>query len=170
MAAAKRKEVSTSDMELGQSAPIILPEEGQEIVRGETILPVDSPEGMEYADSLAFMEEPVTIRIEPTADKNASKVIECWVNGVGAEVLDGQRWVRLGFLPVGVPVTTRRKYVEVLARAKTETFTNNVHEMPGQDPVNQIQRFNSSRAPFSVIHDANPKGGEWLSKLLARTW
>jgi len=170
MAAAKRKEFSTEEMQLGQSAPIILPEEGEEIVRGETILPVDSPEGMNYAEDLAFMEEPVTIRIEPTAEKNASPVVECWVNGVGAEVEMEGRWVRLGFLPVGTPVTTRRKYVEVLARAKTETFTNNVMEMPGQDPVNSIQRFNSSRAPFSVLRDANPRGYEWLSKLMARTW
>lgn len=168
MARANKAEVSTSDIPLGQSSPIILPEEGG-IERGEVIPAIDTPEAEGYLDTLAFMEEPVTIRLEPSADKNAPKHIECWVNGVGAEVMKDGKWVKLGFFPVGVVLTTKRKYIEVLARSKVEQF-NTPDEDGVSNPRNVLERQNYSRAPFTVIRDDNPKGIDWLTKLLSRTW
>jgi hypothetical protein len=47
--------------------------------------------------------------------------VDCWVNGKGAEVWDERtrKWMEFNFLPVGLPIITKRKYVEVLARSKS---------------------------------------------------
>ena len=51
-----------------------------DIVIGEKIGNAD------YLDELAFMEEPVTIRLEPSSDKNAAGAFPIWVNGKPAEL------------------------------------------------------------------------------------
>ena len=92
--------------------------------REPIIIKAEKGTSKSYLDELAFMEEPVTIRLEPSAEKNAPAWFPASVNGEGAEVLqpDG-RWLHMaeGYLPVGRRVTTKRKYVEVLLRAKIDT-------------------------------------------------
>jgi hypothetical protein len=68
----------------------------------------------EYLEALAFNEDPITISLEPTQEKNPPKWIECWVQGKGAEVLTADGWQAWGYLPMGSLITTKRKYVEVL--------------------------------------------------------
>lgn len=122
--------------------------------------------GKGYAADLAFGEDPVTIRIERSSEKHAAPMIDCWVNGKGAEVLTSRGWIELGYLLVGVPLTTKRKYVEVLARAKHDTINTKVEDATVENPKNEIERYSSSRAPFSVIKDENPRGAEWLTNLV----
>ena len=76
------------------------------------------------------------------------------------------KWVVLGFLPVGIEVTTKRKYVEVLARSKVDNISTDVGSMLEDDPRNTLDISTSSKAPFSVIEDRNPMGRAWLSKLI----
>ena len=59
-----------------------------------------------------------------------------------------------------------RLTVEVLARSKQDHVRADYTETPGQDPNNFIDRSTVSTCAFSVIHDANPLGVEWLSQLL----
>lgn len=120
----------------------------------------------DYAEAIAFAEEPVTIRIERSSEKFAPHVIDCWCNGKGAEIVINRRWVETHAIPVGIPVTTKRKYVEILARSKIETVQTEVRDRDSENPKNLINRFASSRAPFSVIRDDNPKGVEWLTNLI----
>ena len=129
---------------------------------------VEGPEQVQksYLDALAFAEEPVTIRIERSSEKYAPKVIDLWCNGKGAEVLQNGRWLELKVLPVGIPVTTKRKYVEILARSKVDTVNTRVGDERDERPINEIERYTSSRAPFSVIEDKNPKGAAWLTGLV----
>lgn len=120
----------------------------------------------EYAAALAFNEQPVTIRIEPSSEKFAPKVVDCWCNGRGAEILINGKWVPTGALPVGRVVTTKRKYVEILARSKTDSIQTRHDNSDAERPHNYIDRFTSSRAPFSVIEDKDPRGAEWLTNLV----
>jgi len=120
----------------------------------------------DYQAALAEAEEPVTIRIERSGEKFAPRSIECWVNGKGAEVLINGRWVEVTWVPVGQPVTLKRKYVEVLARSCVETVETNILERDGDDPRNLISRSTSSRAPLSVIEDKNPNSAQWLRNLM----
>ena len=71
----------------------------------------------------------------------------------GAEIFTNGRWVEVGFLPVGEPVITKRKYVEVLAAAKHEAVNTRHDTAEAERPRNFVERTLSSRAPFSVIKD-----------------
>jgi hypothetical protein len=136
----------------------------------DEVLPliVEAPAALHkvYMEALAFAEEPVTIRIERSGEKFAPNVIDLWVNGQGAEILQNGRWVTYNALPVGTPVTTKRKYVEVLARSKTDTINTKSGKKDEFSEINSIERYTSAKAPFSVIRDKNPLGVEWLTNLL----
>ena len=107
----------------------------------------------DYADNLAFGEERVTIRIERSIEPNAPQLLDFYVNGI-------PQWV-----PVGVPCTLKRKYVEVIARSQPYSVTADYEEHDGRDPVNRISRNATARYPFSVIDDT-PRGRAWLTQVM----
>jgi len=137
-----------------------------DIVIGERITMANIND--DYADELAFNEEPVTIRIEPSSDKNAAAHVPLWINGRGGEVLLQGQWVPCGYLPVNTVLTTKRKYVEVLMRAKIDTVNTDVIEEQGKDPVNKVKRFTTAAHTFSIIKDKNPLSQAWLTELRRR--
>jgi hypothetical protein len=157
-----KKELHTSDLKVGQQPPIIL--DDNPIDHENVILPVGNHLQPSYLASLAFAEEPVTIRIERSAEKFSPMVVDAWVNGKGAEAFINGKWIECGFLPVGIPVITKRKYVEVLARSKVDTVNTNVVKHENHED-NIIDRTTHSKVPFTIIKDANPVGTEWLTKL-----
>jgi hypothetical protein len=139
--------------------------------RSETIVPVDKPLEDDYAAALAFMEEPLTIRIEPSSEENSPIFVDCWVNGKGGEVLDPVtgKWLEINGLPVGGPIITKRKYVEVLARSRSDrVVATEVDNRPAPNKDGwKVARNSVRKTQFSVIHDPNPKGHEWLTRLYA---
>lgn len=156
-----RKEFHSDDTPIDQRESIDLNQE----IDHEHIIVADQPITSDYAKLLAFGEEPVTIRIEKSSEKFAPVVVDCWVNGKGAEVFMNGHWVVLGYLPVGREVITRRKYVEVLARSKIDNITTNVGTM-GETERNMLDISTSSKAPFSVLEDRSPMGREWINRLM----
>lgn len=159
------KELHTDDLQVGQ-LPTITLNEDEAIDHEQIIIPVAGSLIKEQLSTLAFNEEPVTIRIERSSEKHAPKVVDAWVNGKGAEVLMNGSWVETFCLPVGLVVTTKRKYVEVMARSKTDNVTTKTGSTIEDSPLNIIDRNTSSRTPFSVIKDINPLGVQWLTNLL----
>jgi len=134
------------------------------------IVVADKPFDLDYAEALAFNEEPVTIRLEPSAEKNAATSFPVWVNGKGCEVLMNGRWLEMIYLPVGVPLTVKRKYLEVIVRTKLDTLQTLVSEPESETPNNTIRRFTSAVHSFSIIEDKNPQGVAWLSELRRRNF
>lgn len=161
-----RQELHSSDVTIEQKAPIV--DEKKYAEEGDIILVDASVANKEWTDELAFNEEPVTIRIEPSADKHAATAHPVWVNGKGAEVFQNGRWDEIGYLPVARVLTIKRKYVAVLAGAKFDRINTEVVEKEGNDPYNTIQRFTSASVAFSVLEDKNPKGRAWLTELIRR--
>lgn len=159
------KELHTDDLVVGQQADILIPD-GDGIDHEQVIVPVGASLLKEQVPGIAFGEEPVTIRIERTSEKFAPKVVDIWVNGKGAEAFVNGAWVEFGFLPVGLEVITKRKYVEVMARSKVDNVSTETGSMNDDNPVNKINRATSSRTPFSVLKDINPLGAQWLTRLL----
>lgn len=160
-----RKEVHTADIAIAEAPDADIN------ARSETIIPVDKPLEADYAKDLAFMEEPIMIRIEPSDEENAPIVVDCWVNGKGAEVLDTLtgKFMEINCLPIGQPIITKRKYVEVLARARTDRVTSQeetAHPDVGRDGF-KVQRRSQRKNMFSVLEDKNPKGREWLNRIHA---
>ncbi len=108
-----------------------------------------------YLQDLAFAEEEMTIRLEQSSDKYAASTVFVAVNGQ-------EEW-----LPVGHPLKIKRKFVEVLARCKSDIFDTIRSETQDGDSINKLSRRTSMKHPFSVIHDPNPKGYEWLVQTLS---
>lgn len=107
-----------------------------------------------YAAQLAFMEEQMEVMVHESSDQNAEPIVQVSCNGINQ------------FFPRGVPVTCRRKFVEILARAKimsikTETINTNT------DVINRLNKTTALRYPFSIVSDPNPKGPSWLKSVLA---
>jgi hypothetical protein len=128
----------------------------------------------EYADELAFNEEPVTVILQPSTEKNASPVEPVWVNGIGAEVLENDRWRSRTYLPVGVRLTLKRKYVERLLSAKftrIETITQ-VRNQGTQEEYsdNTVKRVTSATRALTICEDQNPKGGAWVEEMMRRNF
>lgn len=128
----------------------------------------------DYADELAFNEEPVTVRLERGSDKNAPRTQEIWCNGKGCEIWDekSKRWMEITHVPIARVVTIKRKYLAILAGTKRDQIT-----VSGTDPedvgkvhANRVERDTSSACMFSVIADRNPRGAEWLTELLRRNY
>jgi hypothetical protein len=134
---------------------------------GDVVL-TERTHNQNYLDELAFMAEPVTIRLEPSSDKNAATAFPIWVNGKPAEVFQNNRWDEIGYLPVGCVLTVRRSVLEVIIRTKVDTIHTAVKEMDSERPNNVIQRFTSPVHSFSILSDPNPRGAAWVSELRRR--
>ena len=124
----------------------------------------------DYADELAFNEEPVTIRLNPSSDKNASSHYPVWVNGKGCEIFQNGRWMECAYLPVSRNVTIKRKYLEVIIRAKIDSLHTEVSEPESETPRNNVQRFTSPVHSFDIIEDKNPRGSAWIMELRRRNF
>ena len=123
-----RQELHSDKLPIDQKPPIAADPETYdgEIVVGEKIATAD------YLSDLAFMEEPVTIRLEPSSEKNALQSFPIWVNGKMAEVFQGGRWEEIGYLPVGRTLIVKRKVLEVIIRAKTDTIQTKILDEGGE--------------------------------------
>lgn len=158
------RELHTGDMPIDQKPDISDHTEYD----GDVVLVDRGMIDMDYASALAFMEEPVTIRLEPSGDRNSVNVFPVWVNGKGAEVFENGRWREIGYLPVGQVITVRRKVIEVIARAKVDNIQTDVTDRESERPNNTIQRYTTAVHSFSVLQDANPRGVAWLTEIRRR--
>lgn len=150
-----RREAHTADMEVGQRPDIFIPDTGPLVREPESIEPVETPIGSDYAAELAFMEEPVKIRIEPLPEKFSPPAVDVYVNGQAV-------WI-----PVGREFVVKRKFVEALARSKPTDVSTAHEDATVDNPNNRVIRTTRSKYPFSVIRDDNPRGYAWLTKLMA---
>jgi hypothetical protein len=121
-----------------------------------------------YLQELAFYEEPVTIVINPSTHKNAASIFENWSNGRGAEMLVNGQWQIIKDLPVGKPITIKRKIVEQIIRARVMNVQTIHEEPPVPSPRNEIIRTASHVHSFSILRDNSPRSQEWLEMAYAR--
>lgn len=111
-----------------------------------------------YADELKFMEEPVDILLHRGREKHAPTMYDFSINGRAI-------WIR-----VDTVTTIPRKYLEVIARSQPFEVQTEVdmNEGKGENApvINNIRRHQSSRYPFTVVKDSNPRGPAWLTKVM----
>ena len=169
-----RKELHSADVKIDQASPIRMPVEGP-MAHPSPDLQITPPQAIkdkDYLDLLKFNEDPVTILVAPSSEEHAALFIEAWCNGKGIEVWDERRqvWKELFSIPTGVKVTVKRKYVEILARAKRDKVKTIVYEPQGPDGDfrNQVERVTLLTNQISVLHDpAGPRGYHWLQEILS---
>jgi hypothetical protein len=164
-----RRAIKTDEIPIDQKTTVNL-DKASPKDRVSDIVIADRPLDKDYAAALAFMEEPVRIRIEPSSDQNAPGAHRCAVNGKGAEILINGKWLEATWLSVGVEYTVKRKYVEVLLRAKTDTVRTEIVDPQAERPQNNVHRVTSRLATFSILHDPNPKGPAWVQEVVRRQY
>ncbi len=160
-----KKEIHTGDMPITYKNDIDL--DGP-VTHGESFVHVaDKLPNQDYLDELQFMEEPVTVRIEENSRSDFPEThVPVMVNGKEAEIFQNGQWLPIGWLPIGVPLTTKRKYVEVLARSRSESVKTVHDDATVERPRNTVTRRNSSNYPLSVMEDKNPRGHQWLANIM----
>ena len=138
--------------QVGNDKPIELSEIDKEQVNeiaGEKVSPKD-------LDLEAFMNELVTVRVEPTAVPGEDVTPVFNVNGVNQPMIRGQA------------VVIKRKFLEALARCRTTTIRQ-VRPNPYDQSVIQNVPTTVPTYPFVVIEDKNPRGRAWLEGILAQS-
>ena len=152
-----RNASDTNVMQVGQDKALDLPTTSARIKRTDRkIEPVDGPRGNEFLDELKFMEEPVEVMGLESTDPAVELVPEVFHNGVP------QRFIR------GQVQTVKRKFIEVLARAKKTTYKQEIYaDRLSGDAVQRMIPQSALQYPFQIINDPNPRGQAWLRKVLA---
>lgn len=104
---------------------------------------------------LAFMEEEVEVVIMDSESDYAEQVIHLCHNG------------RNQFMLRGVKQRIKRKFLDILARSKSEVVrTPPVMDSSGNE-TRSIKLASNLRYPFHVTNDPNPMGRFWLENTLA---
>lgn len=150
-----RRKIEAAEEQVGQPGIVTMPSDGEARLERPEIVPVDGPDWKAKAELLAFMEEPVTVVVHTSTDKNASQIVEVWNDGRVQRFLRGEEQV------------VKRKFVEVLARAKSDTFRSVEYMDEAGNQAFRYPKTTSLKYPFAVIRDDNPKGSAWLKKILA---
>ena len=143
--------METSEQSIGQDTPLEISATGDASIEKPDIEIIDGPS----LDAAAFMEEPVKVMVHESTDPNEVPVPYVGVNG------------RNQFFIRGKEQTVKRKFVEVLARAKLTRYkTEIINDAQGNVRQRMIPAT-GLRYPFSVVEDKNPNGHAWLKKVLA---
>ena len=149
---------STDQMEVGQGQSRLLKSSGDAKDALET--PVieragDHPLDQERMAMLAFMNEPVTIRIATTTDKNAAQVFEINING------------KMEFFRRGEVKTVNRYFVDLMLRLKETSYSQS--EVLNKEGIKDILHIPHTglKYDFSIERDDSPYGESWKRAVLA---
>ena len=161
------QDIDPEDIIPDQPPPVYLPGDLLEklYVPSDVIQAREEDANKSHADELKFQNEPVMIYIHPQPTEHPDQCVPCFVNGHPGEIWDDgiKRWLAIGFFPIERNIITRRKYVEVIGRARVENVTNEVTYKPDRHSLNNVRRRQGARWPFSIRMD-------WNKGLRAQSW
>ncbi len=148
----------SKDMEIGQGNERVLKSAGPAAEALEPSLIVkanEQPYDGEKMAMLAFMAEPIEIRIGTTTDKNAEQCFEINING------------RLEFFRRGETKTVPRFIVDRLLRLKETVYTQK--EVVNAEGVKDIVNIphTALKYDYAITRDDNPLGKSWERSVLA---
>lgn len=149
-----KRSVNTQEEKVGQNQSYDLPVDGPIGDLEPDIVHCDAPRMKDKAKELAFFNEIVEVRIHSTGNKNEEQFCEFGNNGVPQ------------FIQRGVWQKVRRKFVEVMARAKVGDVQTPEFENLAGERATRIQVTQSLKYPFEM-RDKNPDGQVWLQRVLA---
>lgn len=149
-----RQFLETEEQQVGQDRPRNLKAKGKarEALEPTVVQPVERVVANEKLEALKFMEDVLTVMVHDSTNPTDHPMPSVWNDG------------RQQFFPRGKEVQAKRKFVEVLARMKNTTYS--------QEPIPNMGGYRNIphtalKYPFSVLHDPSPRGGAWLKNLLA---
>ena len=149
--------IDTRELKVGQDKELILPSTGsisREMEELRQVEVVDKPAEKTMLDALAFMEERVTVMLMDDSNPNAENPVQVSCNGVNQFFMRGQAQ------------DVKRKFVEILARAKRTVISTPETTDSTGSRTNMIRQSTSLRYPFQVVADPNPRGPQWLKGIM----
>lgn len=150
--------IDTDSEQIGQEQTHIIPSTGdldRDDFKSEFIA-VDTPVQSEHFKEMMFMEEPVLLLIPTGSNPEAEEqYVDIGNNGVRQ------------YVERGVPQWVKRKFVEVLARAKREKVSTPEFTDASGARATKIVRTPALIHGFQVMEDKNPNGHAWLRRILA---
>lgn len=111
--------------------------------------------GLDAIKGEAFMNDHLTIIVQSNGTDDETPSVPAGVNGA------------IIYIPRDEPVVVKRKYVEVLARAKKSEYDQTLDHSLGER-MNRLITRHVLKYPFTVISDPNPAGHQWLREILAQ--
>lgn len=115
---------------------------------------VDKPMNLGKEEALAFNEEELVVMVHDSDNEKEMPLPIVQNGGISQAFIRGQEQV------------VKRKFVEILARCKVTSYT----QTKETDSVGNETMINHPHTKllysFSVIQDPNPRGRDWLQKLL----
>jgi hypothetical protein len=150
-----RNDLETNEQVVGQDRPREMPSTGKARIDPPHVEVVDRVVDKDHLENLRFNEDVLTIVVldstSPTDDP------------VPYVINDGRRQAFIR----GQEQKVKRKYVEVLARMKYTTFSQEKYkDSQGIDAIRNIPH-SALRFPFVVRHDPSPRGKAWLQAILS---
>lgn len=115
----------------------------------------------EKAKQLAFLEEKVVINILNANDDNQDNFVFLQINGEGA----GDK--NIPWLPRGVDVTVKRKFVEKLMRARPTRYKSRERFDQNGNRTYEQTATSALMYPFITVRDDNPLGDQWRKTIMA---
>jgi len=151
----QRKVIDTTDHQIGQPGDVTMSSTGPAVLEKPDIQVVDGPRWDEKAAILAFMNEVVTVVVHTTTDKHEPQFVQLWNDG------------RFQLIPRGIETPVKRKFIEVLARMKGDSYGNVEYRDAEGNLTYKYPKQTGLRFPFAVVNDPNPNGRAWLQGVLA---
>ncbi len=150
--------VEASQQEIGQGQDRLMRSTGaakDSLDTPSVIKVMEQPYDDEKMAMLAFMNEPVTIRVATTTDKNAAQVFEVNVNG------------KLMLFQRGETKTLPRYFVDRLMRMKETVYSQK--EVLNAEGIREFLHtpHTGLKYDFAVVRDDNPLGDSWQRAVLA---
>lgn len=114
---------------------------------------MNDPHMKKYLADADFMEEQVMVRVSESTDPTATRIVPTWCNGVPQYFIRGEY------------VIAKRKFVEVLARAKPFSVSTPEYTDGEGNRATRIKTTTGNLYPFEM-QDRNPMGQHWLRRIL----
>lgn len=153
----RRNDVDVDESHVKQSGPRNLKSTGpaREALDPGEIAVADRPVDEQKLKMLVFMEEELVVMVHETTDPTDDPLPQVTNDGIN------QFFIR------GKEQTVKRKFVEILARAKKTAYTQELSkDAAGNEFYRNIPRT-VPRYPFTVLSDPNPEGAAWLKAIRA---
>ena len=115
---------------------------------------VSTREWKDLAEAEAFMNEMLVIEVHTSTDKNAPLSVPVGINGVWANI------------PRGRKVQLPRSFVEKLAQSQVRTLRTETNPDRYAEEGHVVRSVNGQEFPFTVHQDRNPKGRQWLERVI----
>jgi len=148
--------VDTTNEQIGQDQTKHISGSGEAAVTYDSgIESVPGPGFESLAEYEKFMNQPIKLMVYPPMNDGDEPIVQVAVNNVNQFVIRGREQ------------TIKRKYVEVLARAKKVNISAHGYKDRDGEAKNVVNVNSSLEYPFQVLEDRDPRGPAWLRKILA---